>query len=82
VADDPSWQARCKTGFDKSQFQVDWQQRVVTCPAGKQSLSWHENSYKQNGIIWEARFARKDCSPCPHRAQCTRAKVEPRLIGL
>jgi len=82
VADDPSWQARCHTGFDKSQFQVDWQQRVVTCPAGKQSLSWHENSYKKNGIIWEARFASKDCSPCQHRAQGTRAKVEPRLIGL
>jgi transposase len=79
---DSDWQARSNTGFDKSQFKVDWQQRVVTCPAGKQSLSWHENSYKKNGVIWEARFARKDCSPCQHRSQCTRAKVEPRLIGL
>jgi transposase len=82
VADDPSWQARSNTGYDKSQFKVDWQQRVVTCPAGKQSLSWHENSYKKNGVFWEARFASKDCSPCRHRSQCTRAKVEPRLIGL
>src|SRR3954453_8589841 len=31
---------------------------------------------------WEVRFSRTDCSPCPFRAQCTRAKVEPRLIGL
>jgi transposase len=82
VADDPSWQARSKTGFDKSQFQVDWEQHIVTCPAGKQSISWLANSYRKNGIVWEARFARKDCSPCPHRSECTRAKVEPRLIGL
>src|SRR5262245_66545330 len=33
-------------------------------------------------MTWEARFARKDCTPCLHRAQCTRAKKEPRLVGL
>ena len=37
VADDPSWQARTGTGFDKSQFLVDWERQVVTCPMGKQS---------------------------------------------
>jgi transposase len=26
-------------------------------------------------------FAGKDCPPCPHRAQCTRAKKAPRLLG-
>ncbi len=82
VADDPSWQARSKTGFDKSQFKVDWQQPVVTCPVGKQSISWLANTYPKNGLVWEARFASKDCSPCQHRTQCTRAKVEPRIIGL
>ena len=28
------------------------------------------------------RLARKDCTPCLHRAQCTKAKKEPRLLGL
>jgi hypothetical protein len=41
VAEDPGWQAREGTGFDKSQFVVDWERQVVTCPAGKQSISWH-----------------------------------------
>jgi transposase len=81
VADDPSWQARAGTGFDKSQFLVDWDRKVVTCPMGKQSISWLPNTYK-NGMTWEVRFARKDCTPCLHRAQCTRAKQEPRLVGL
>jgi transposase len=82
VAEDPSWQARAGAGFDKSQFLVDWEHQVVTCPAGKQSISWLPNTYPKNGMVWEVRFARKDCTPCPHRAQCTKAKKEPRLLGL
>jgi transposase len=82
VAGDPSWQARTGEGFDKSQFLVDWDRRVVTCPAGKQSLSWLPNTYPKNGMVWEVRFARKDCTPCVYRAQCTKARQEPRILGL
>jgi transposase len=82
VADDPSWQARSGRGFEKSQFLVDWERHVVTCPAGKQSISWLPNTYPKNGMAWEVRFARRDCTPCIHRSHCTRAKKEPRLLGL
>lgn len=82
VAEDPSWQARAGTGFDKAHFAVDWDGQVVTCPSGKQSISWLRNPYPKNGVVWEARFARRDCTPCPFRARCTHAKVEPRIIGL
>jgi transposase len=82
VAEDPSWQARAGAGFDKGSFVVDWDRQVVTCPAGKESISWLPNTYPQNGMAFEARFARKDCTPCPSRAQCTKAEKEPRIIGL
>ncbi len=82
VAADPSWQARLSPAFAKDQFRVDWERRVVTCPQGKESYSWWPNSYQDNGVVWQARFAKSDCTPCPQRAQCTHAKVEPRLIGL
>jgi transposase len=82
VAADPSWQARAATGFDKSQFQVDWDREVVTCPAGKESISWLPNTYPGNGVAFEARFSRKDCTPCPFRPRCTKSKQEPRTIGL
>jgi transposase len=82
VADDPSWQARAGEGFDKSQFRVDWDHQTVTCPAGKQSISFLPNTYPKNGMVWEARFARQDCTPCRFRSPCTKAKKEPRLIGL
>ncbi|MBK1725103.1 transposase [Thiocystis violacea] len=81
VADDPSWQARAGEGFDKAHFQIDWEHHVVACPAGKQSVSWLPKTTVP-GISVEARFSAKDCTPCAHRAQCTRAKKEPRLIGL
>jgi transposase len=82
VADDPSWQARSGDGFTKAQFQVDWDRQEVTCPEGKRSVSWLPNTYPQNGMQYEARFARKDCTPCAMRSRCTRGKIEPRIIGL
>ena len=81
VAEDPSWQAR-GGGFDKGSFIVDWERHIVTCPAGKQSISWLPNTYPQNGVAFEARFSRKDCGPCPNRVRCTKSKQEPRIIGL
>jgi transposase len=82
VADDPGWQARAGEGFDKGSFEVDWDRQVVTCPAGKESISWLPNTYPKNGMVFEARSSRTDCTPCAFRAQCTRAAKEPRIIGL
>jgi transposase len=82
VADDPSWQARLEGGLTKAMFQVDWERKVVTCPAGNESISWLPSTYTKNGMIFEARFARRDCTPCPLRSRCTRAEREPRIIGL
>jgi hypothetical protein len=61
---------------------VHEQNLVQTCPAGKESISWLPNTYPQNGMAYEARFSRKDCTPRPFRAHCTKAKQEPRIIGL
>lgn len=82
VADDPSWQARLDDGLTKAAFHVDWDRKVVTCPAGKASISWLPNTWPKNGMVFEARFATRDCFPCPLRPRCTRAKREPRIIGL
>jgi len=81
VADDPSWQAR-EGGLTKAAFRVDWGRKVVTCPAGHESISWLPSTHAETGMVFEARFARRDCFPCPLRPRCTRAKREPRIIGL
>ncbi len=82
VADDPSWQARLDDGLTKAAFAVDWDRKVVTCPAGKESISWLPSTYTKNGMVFEARFATRDCFPSPLRPRCTRAKREPRIIGM
>jgi transposase len=82
LAEEPSWQAWAGEGFAKSRFVVDWERRVVTCPTGQQSLSWLHSTYPQKGTVWEVRFPRRACTPCPARAYCTRAKREPRILGL
>ncbi len=82
VADDPSWQARLDDGLTKAAFHVDWDRKVVTCPAGKQNISWLPSTHTESGMMFEARFATRDCFPCPLRPRCTRAKREPRIVGL
>ena len=82
VADDPSWQARLDDGLTKAAFAVDWDRKVVACPAGKESISWLPSTHTESGMVFEARFATRDCFPCPLRPRCTRGKREPRTIGL
>ena len=82
VADDPSWQARLDDGLTKAAFGVDWDRKVVTCPAGKESISWLPSTYTKSGMVFEARFATRDCFPCPLRPRCTRGKREPRILGM
>ena len=81
VADDPSWQAQAGAGFDKAHFRIDWDAGVVTCPAGRHSRSWLPKT-SIPGIVAQARFSADDCTPCPHRAHCTRSKKQPRIIGI
>jgi transposase len=82
VAQDPNWQSRDKAGFDKSAFAIDWEAKVVTCPARKQSISWLPRINPASGVDFEARFSGRDCTPCSSRSQCTRSKQEPRIISL
>ena len=81
VADDPSWQARAGAGFDHSQFVINWEQQSVTCPAGKQSVSWLPLHDDRANAAWMVRFARADCAACTSREQCTRSK-SGRLLTL
>ena len=78
VAEDPGWQAREATGFD----------RVTVCgglgapgghlPGGQAEYLLAPDTYPAGGDVFEARFAHQDCHPCTFRARCPRAKIEPR----
>jgi transposase len=70
VAADTSWQARVEGGLTKAAFRVDWERKVITCPTGKESISWLPNTWPENGMAFEVRFARRDCTPCALRPRC------------
>jgi transposase len=84
VAADPSWQAKAAEGFDKASFLINWDQETAICPAGKQNYSWLPNGDRSRGVVGGIRvqFSAHDCTPCPLRAQCTRANSAPRELVL
>lgn len=81
VARDSSWQAHIPEAFDKTHFQVNWEQQVVTCPMGKTSHLWLTD---QQGVARQAQvfFSRDDCLVCPARVRCTRSKKGARVLSL
>jgi transposase len=79
---DHQWQARAGTGFDVAHFRVDWARQVVTCPQGRQSAGWYPTHAPSGQPVIQVAFAPADCCACPVRAQCTRAKGQPRGLTL
>jgi transposase len=79
---DPSWQAHDPQAFDMSQFVIDWDQEVVTCPNGKQSRSWKPTPDSRGKPIIQVSFHKKDCTGCVVRSQCTRSTAGPRELTL
>jgi transposase len=79
-----SWQSR-EGGIDATQFEVDWENRKVLCPAGKRSVGWLECQTKERNPrhIVKVKFRRKDCLNCENRSNCVRSKTgAPRQLLL
>ena len=80
--EDRQWQARAGTGYDVAHFQIDWEAGVVTCPQGKRSVRWFPMQTARGRSMIHVAFAPADCLACCARAQCTRAKRQPRNLTL
>lgn len=79
---DLRWQAKAGKGFAASDFKVDWQQQVATCPEGKTSVSWSSAIDGRDNAVVKIKFARPDCAACPSLHLCTRTKEKRRNITL
>jgi transposase len=77
---DCGWQARDEDSFDLARFQIDWDRRQVTCPNGKTARNWRQGTSRHGLPIVQATFRTSDCTPCPDRARCTHAPVNPRHL--
>jgi transposase len=79
-----SWQS-WTGGLDATQFEVDWDNRKVLCPAGKRSVAWLECQTKEpySRRVVKVKFRRKDCFGCENRTHCVRSKTgAPRQLLL
>lgn len=79
---DPSWQARTPGAFDVSQFAVDWDHHVVTCPQGEHSVAWHHGQDAKGESVVQVWFAQPTCQACPLRRHCTEAQATGRSMTL
>jgi transposase len=82
VREDIHWQVREGKGYDASCFSIDWEQQTVTCPQGCRSSKWIQTRDRHNQQTVHVRFRHSDCTPCPSRCLCTKAKKDPRELSL
>ena len=70
-----SWQSKTEGAYDETQFKIDWSAETVTCPEGKQSMSWKTFVKDIDRTYIKARFSRRDCSVCAAKELCTRSPM-------
>ena len=64
--------------FDLGDFQIDARHGRARCPAGKRSMRRDRVAGEDPG--WRYVFSRRDCSPCPLRARCTKSARAGRIV--
>jgi transposase len=80
--EDRAWQAKEGEGFDVANFRIDWENKTVSCPRGRQSIRWSETRTARGRSMIHIDFSTDDCTPCPSRSSCTQAKNLPRTLTL
>lgn len=71
---DTSWQTRTEGAFNLNHFEIDWENKQVTCPQGKTSQAWKAYNRDSGKPYILTRFNPQDCADCPVRSLCTKAK--------
>ncbi|MFC0437379.1 transposase [Kutzneria buriramensis] len=80
----PTRQHGRNEGFGRDDFHIDFDRRQVTCPQGQTSKGWHgpyPTSSPTAAPLIVARFTKRQCQPCPVRAQCTTSRDSARNVG-
>jgi len=76
-----SWQAKEQTGYDTTQFQIDWDTKQATCPQGQTSVKWYDNVPDRTGNAGiQINFPAAACQACATRSACTRSVKGGRTI--
>jgi transposase len=79
---DNTWQTKADEGFDVASFSIDWEGNILTCPRERQSIRCSETKTARGRSMIHIDCSVDDCSACPSRSSCTRAKDLPRTLTL
>jgi transposase len=71
---------RAGQGFEQRDFVIDWEDKQVTCPQGKTSVTWRAGRDEVGAPRITAVFSRTDCGTCTVRPLCTTAKDARRSL--
>jgi transposase len=82
VPSSKSWQDREEGAFDHTQFQIDWERLVATCPNGKESARATSRKTWRGTPNLNFPFSKNDCLPCGLRNYCSRAKNTGRTLTI
>jgi transposase len=76
------WQSRDPDAFDNDAFTIDWETMTAVCPQGHPN-TWSGMTRDRSGNPRACfTFSLTDCTPCPVRSRCTKAKTAARTITL
>ncbi|MFV2088897.1 transposase, partial [Micromonospora sp. LOL_021] len=76
------WQSKSSGAFDTDAFTIDWDTLTAVCPQGHRN-TWSGTTTDRHGkprVMFT--FSMTDCTPCPVRSRCTRAKTAARTLTL
>jgi transposase len=77
---DKSWQNKTEAAFDISQFSIDFEHEIVTCPQGEASQGWKLGVGFRGKPAIRVWFPRRVCRVCPVRTQCTTSPKGRQLL--
>jgi transposase len=76
------WQAKKETGYAIDDFEINWQEKSVRCPAGQTARDWRPHLDPNGTPVIRVRFRRSVCGACEVRSLCTRAVKDGRCLSL
>jgi len=81
VSVENNWQTRTQDAIPLSAFEIDFEHKQVTCPAGQQTVSWVITKDIRGQPIIHSTFPRQVCAGCVLRTRCTRSNFHGRSLG-
>jgi hypothetical protein len=68
-----AWTVRNAGRYPKTAFELDWERKLLRCPAGVSM------PFEVGGVV---RFPKKICAACPLRERCTRSEKSGRSVSI